>query len=308
MYINENKVALLLSTYNGERYIKEQLQSLRNQSYKDFTLYVRDDGSSDKTIEILKQHNDLNIVLVNDSNNLGPAKSFLTLLKLIESDYYFFLDQDDVWERDKIEVAISKISNHDGPVLYHSDLTLVDSSLRIIEPSFDKHLGLEYPKAHKLNYLLLNNCFVGCTMAFNQALKNRTYLDDINNIRMHDWWIGLTAISINAKVIKDSRKTILYRQHCNNVTGITKKKAITTYFSKDFVIKKFSYFQLLMNQQQKFAKVMDCELTPDQVKLFDLFSNPNILSLVKIIRFGLGFRQVKSNILFYIWFMLFYRF
>ncbi|ENM3939733.1 glycosyltransferase family 2 protein [Vibrio paracholerae] len=220
------KVAVLMSTYNGSVFLKEQLQSLIAQTFSNFTVYVRDDGSSDDTLNLLASFKGLDLRIVrDDAGNVGPASSFLRLLAAVEADYYFFCDQDDVWFNDKIERAISHIDSLalDGtiPVLYHSDLTLVDSKLNIIGDSFHQYDNVKPENFMQNNSLLIQNCVVGCTSALNRKLRDLA-IDNIQgmyvNITMHDWWVALFAKYFGA-IIYDARSTIYYRQHQFNVSG-----------------------------------------------------------------------------------------
>ena len=129
------KVQVLLSTYNGEKYLKEQIESILKQKEVDKKLIVRDDGSSDSTIKILEEISNKNKkIIFYKGKNIGPARSFMELLKKSEeADYYSFADQDDIWEENKIISAINKLNNINEPELYLSALGIVNESLENIE-------------------------------------------------------------------------------------------------------------------------------------------------------------------------------
>lgn len=133
-------VAILLSTYNGEKYLEEQLDSLLLQSYQDFVVYIRDDGSSDRTVNIINQYvmKDNRFINVGNSENLGCAASFINLLRNASADIYMFCDQDDYWLPNKLQRAVDYFSAIDPlqPTLYHCDLSVVDEKLNIIQNSF----------------------------------------------------------------------------------------------------------------------------------------------------------------------------
>ena len=125
------KVAVLMSTYNGEQFLREQLDSILDQENVDLNLYVRDDGSNDHTIDILSEYADKhsNVHFYRGDKNLGACGSFLELLsKEYDADYFALADQDDIWDKDKISVAIEKLKTlpADKPALYHSNLRIVD--------------------------------------------------------------------------------------------------------------------------------------------------------------------------------------
>lgn len=165
-----NKVQILMSTYNGEKYLKEQIESLINQRNVDISILVRDDGSTDGTVKILKEYQEKGILKWYDGENLKPAKSFLDLInKADESDYYAFCDQDDVWLEDKLEIAINKLNSCDKerPALYYGRPRLVDSKLNYIKnPKKSKDCMIKYESA------IINSNATGCTMVFNKKLKD----------------------------------------------------------------------------------------------------------------------------------------
>ncbi len=215
-------ITILLSTYNGEKYLKEQIDSLFNQTYQDISIIVRDDGSSDNTLEIL---NDYKLVLLKSSGNIGVKKSFSLLLEYAmqnkNSKYFMFCDQDDVWKKDKVEKTLLKMQDmervyQNNPLLVHTDLKVVDDKLTIINNSFWEH---EYimPQLNNLNRLLMQNTITGCTMMINKELANLALPVPTESI-MHDWWIGLVASKFG-KIGVIEKSLIQYRQHSTNSIG-----------------------------------------------------------------------------------------
>ncbi|WP_203640811.1 glycosyltransferase [Levilactobacillus andaensis] len=220
---NGKDVAILMSTFNGAAYIEQQIDSIRAQSYGDWTLYIRDDGSTDATVSIIQRLRltDQRIVLWAEPNpvNLGPAKSFMTLLAKIEAAYYLFADQDDFWLPDKIERTLSimqRLNQHD-PNLVHTNLSLADQNLDVLVPSFS---DVAYDDVQSL---LLANDITGCTVMINRQLRDLVK-PRVEIPCMHDMWLGLVAAQFgNIAYIKES--TIFYRQHGGNVIGSTTSKA-----------------------------------------------------------------------------------
>ena len=218
-----SKISILLSTYNGEKYLKAQLDSLFSQSYKNFKLIIRDDGSSDKTLEILKSYD---IELLPSNENLGVKKSFETLLKYAfensEAKYFMFCDQDDVWNQDKIEKTFKKMQDLENlygdniPLLVHSDLEVVNEKLETLSSSMWKSEHIN-PRANTLNKLLMQNTITGCTMMINRTLAMKS-LSISSKAIMHDWWIGLVATTFG-KIGFIEESTMRYRQHGKNDTG-----------------------------------------------------------------------------------------
>lgn len=209
------KVQILMSTYNGEKYLKEQIDSILSQEDIEVSLLIRDDGSTDKTINILE-----NIVKENKNvtyytgKNIGVARSFMDLVyKSKEVDYYAFADQDDVWNSNKIISAIQKIENDNNkPSLYISALEVVDEQLNTIEiKKVTGNFCLEGEMA--------KNFATGCTMVFNKKLCNIIKIYNPSYIIMHDSWITRVCYAIGGNVVIDENTYIKYRQHGNNVVG-----------------------------------------------------------------------------------------
>lgn len=213
-------VNVMLSTYNGEKYLKEQLDSVLNQEKVIVRLYIRDDGSSDDTIKILQEYQSRfpNIYLF-EEQNLGCINSFLRLIYLTNSDsehgdYFAFCDQDDIWDKDKLIEGIQMLKEYDDiPALYCSNLKVVDHHLNFI-----RYMNSTNAKPDK-NTCLLTNIATGCTCIMNRKLVNlHTKRTNLEFIIMHDWWFYCLA-SFYGKVIYDKRAFINYRQHQKNVFG-----------------------------------------------------------------------------------------
>jgi len=231
----QKKTVILLATYNGEKFLREQLDSLFRQSYSDWKLYIHDDGSTDRSVDILSEyqakHN--NITILNYPSTGSSKNNFLKMLEVVDSDYYFFCDQDDVWEQNKIEVelkAIQQAENDKGsdvPIVVCSNLRVVDSNLNTIDESFWHYAGM-YPQFVN-NFLEMaeTNIATGCTMCFNKAAKNVTELQPHDYVLMHDSWVLLSVLSHNGVVIKIDTPLINYRQHSNNVYGAQNADKIT---------------------------------------------------------------------------------
>ena len=218
-----DKVAILMSTYNGERYLSEQIDSILSQEGVEVTLYIRDDGSSDGTIGIVKEYaqNYQNIILT-IGKNIGVGNSFMQLVYDCSDDfdYYAFSDQDDIWLKDKLKVAIDSIKQKNMPALYASNQMLVDEN--------GKQISLRYPKDYDMQNPLEAqfqiNRISGCTFVFNKELKTvlsepvRRPTKGLLRKRIHDVWVSNVA-SLYDGIIYDSNAYIQYRQHENNVVG-----------------------------------------------------------------------------------------
>ncbi len=221
-------VFIVLSSYNGARYIGDQIESIRGQTYRDWTLLVRDDGSSDSTREVVQRFAgiDARISLVEDGRgNLGPAASFGALLEHaleLGPAYVSLSDQDDVWRDDKLERELDLLRAHEAskgaghPTLVHSDLAVVDTDLRPIHPSFFRYQRLEEMCADPLRRLLLQNFVTGCTVVLNAALLRLAV--PVPRVVMHDWWLAQCAAALGSILVLPE-STVLYRQHGANAIG-----------------------------------------------------------------------------------------
>lgn len=214
-------VLVLLASYQGERFISAQLDSLLNQSYTDFQILVRDDGSTDKTRLILEDYATRfpkKITIIPSEERLGVTGNFNALLEQAHADVIFFCDQDDVWEQKKIEWTIKKFQeNPKTPLLVHTDLQIVDENVSQIHPSFWKYSHLDPHLGNLFNRILVQNHATGCTMAINKALRDLAYPIP-KEAMIHDWWITLVA-SACGQIEAIEHPTICYRQHISNTLG-----------------------------------------------------------------------------------------
>lgn len=290
------KVVILISTFNGEKYLKAQLDSLLNQTYPNIEIIARDDKSLDRTLEILKSYG---LEVLNSQHNLGIIKSFECLIKFVldnkSAKYIMFCDQDDVWKPNKVEETWKKIKSLEDkygevPLLVHSDLEVVDENLNNISNSLWKYEKI-CPERNSLNRLVIQNTITGCTMMINRNLANMS-LPISSNAIMHDWWIGLVA-SAFGKIAYIDVDTIKYRQHANNDVGAKK-------FGIRYILKKISlYKQVDINrnlvQARNFVEQYKNSLDLNSLNILDNFASIsnvnkrnriNILFRYKIFKFG----------------------
>lgn len=210
------QVCVLLSTYNGELYLQEQIASVCAQEDVKVCLIVRDDGSTDSTAELLSRfQNEHQLKLIPGGVNLGPAISFLKLLESAPDDcqFFAFCDQDDVWQKNKLARATTALAPFGDqlPAMYCSRLEVVDSSLRL--------LGLSrVPKRMGFGNAMVENVAIGCTIVLNQRARSLIVSNLPGQCDMHDWWIYL-VISCFGKVIYDPAPALRYRQHGGNTVG-----------------------------------------------------------------------------------------
>ncbi len=294
-------IVLLLSTYNGERYLKEQLDSLFLQSNQDFKLIVRDDCSTDRTKEILNFYN-CNIEFIDSSENLGVKKSFVILLKYAyensDAKYFMFCDQDDVWNQDKIEKTLEKMKELENlygdniPLLVHTDLEVVNERLESLSGSMWKSEHIN-PRANTLNKLLMQNTITGCTMMINRSLATKS-LSISSKAIMHDWWIGLISSSFG-KIGFIEESTIKYRQHSSNDTGAKN-------YNYKFIIdklKKFGDINIDKNiyQAKEFLKEYKDQLDEKSKIMLVDFSTIKEKSYLKRVSIILKYRLLKYGLI-----------
>lgn len=204
-----------MSTYNGEKYIEEQISSILNQDYPNIDILIRDDGSTDGTVSILKQIQNKNIMVL-FGKNLGYKNSFFSLMESVPSgyDYYAFSDQDDYWLPQKISQGIIALQNlsESKPVMYCSRLTLTDSNLHILGPSTKLPFNSDYRRS------FFSNIATGCTMIFNEKTRILALIGK-EFARGHDSWIYM-VVSYLGEIFVDNRSFIYYRQHGHNTLGM----------------------------------------------------------------------------------------
>lgn len=226
---NDHPIAILLSTYNGARYLPAQLASLWGQTRQDFVVRVRDDGSTDGTPALLEaavREHPGRVEWVQDGHRrLGPMRSFATLMASTQAPYAAFCDQDDVWLPHKLDSLLRGIQHaeseigSDRPVLCCSDAAVTDAELRPLHPSYHARHDIELRSGRDLplRRLLIRNFVIGATTMVNGALLARC-----RNIPdaavMHDWWMALVATALG-RVVVLPEALILYRQHGANAVG-----------------------------------------------------------------------------------------
>lgn len=294
-------IAICLATYNGESYIKQQLDSILNQTCQDWILFIRDDCSTDETLSILKsyakQYSEQIVIIPNSSEkSSGSKNNFAAILNWINAHYHFsyymFSDQDDVWLETKIEDSLNKLQKTEKqrststPILLHTDLQVVDQDLNPLGESFFQYRALN-PNVTDLSHLLVQNNVTGCTMMWNQALNQLLNLEN-DQIAMHDWWITLAA-SCFGTIVCLKKPTILYRQHRKNVIGATRvntPKFLIQRITGNTQIKET--LNLSITQAKTFLDVYQKDLTSDQLRT--LYTFVGIMQQNKLLRIITAFR------------------
>ncbi len=215
-------ISVCIATYNGAKYLKEQLDSILHQLDNEDEVIISDEQSTDSTLEILSNYNDSRIKIFSNTRTKGVIGNFANAIYHAQGEYIFLADQDDVWLPSKINITVSKIRsiehNHpDIPILVFTDATVVDEDLSVITKSIFKHEGQKPEFSATPNILCVANRIMGCTMAFNKKTKE-ICLPISSNAVMHDWWIALCVAKYGI-VESIDEPLLLYRQHSNNIVG-----------------------------------------------------------------------------------------
>ena len=244
-------ISILMSTYNGAAYLREQLDSILRQEEQDWRLFIRDDGSCDDTPAILAEYAalDVRISVVQGGENWGTVGSFEYLLREYGTgDDIAFADQDDVWFPNKLRVCLSAIRRQESlhgkekAIVVHSDLQVVDSQLRSLSPSFWQYSNVR-PQIldSDVHYQAICNSITGCAMLFNQAAR-RLALPFAPYIYVHDAWIGTVVKQSGGVLYPIEETTMLYRQHEENVVGATSYRFTLGDWRNKWMLAKRAYY------------------------------------------------------------------
>ena len=292
------EIIVLLATYNGERYLAVQLESLLKQTYGNWRLMIRDDNSTDGTPDIIEKYRLLYpsqiMVLPNNGGNAGSVVNFSRLLSAAsEAAYIMFADQDDKWLPDKIEITFAEMMRLEAavgaacPVLIFTDFLYVDNGLNAIASKKDFHVT-RLPEV-TFGHLLAQNHIYGCTILINRALANevQTIPAEAEN---HDYWIALVA-SAFGKIFYLNKRTILYRQHSNNISGQFDNNTFNKRFRRILLERKnfkdaSLKWQMLQVFKQRYYARLDARLQHVLNQFLALYQNKNPWLIVKNITNG----------------------
>nr|WP_263324800.1 glycosyltransferase family 2 protein [Neobacillus sp. Marseille-Q6967] len=266
------KAQILLSTYNGEKYVAQQLDSLLKQDYENLDILIRDDGSKDNTVSILEHYvnENPNIKLIKGVNK-GVISSFFELVQNAseEADFFAFCDQDDYWKSTKVSRAIHLMEqeNERIPLLYFSRLDIVDDNLQLLKQSQIPPKGAGFENA------LIQNIATGCTIVFNRTMLNlfKSNIPSVDMVMMHDAWFYLLGTAFG-KIIYDEESHLLYRQHSSNTLGMADNK-LKSAFVRYKAFQKTGKDKPFTKQAMEFYRLFKNELSPEQKKLVEDFLN-----------------------------------
>lgn len=269
-------VTVCMSTYNGSKYLSEQIDSIIDQTYDNWQLYIHDDGSTDKTVEIINSYQvkDDRIHFVKGNNHQGIIKAFINLVYNVKSDYYMFSDQDDVWLENKFSTMVNKANSHDNekPLLLHTRFKKIDGNGIVIDDG-----DYEVNSRTDFKFFAIANNVTGCTTLFNSALRDKLIENDNENkinydrLFMHDWWLGVIASAFGEVCYLDE-KPVLYRQHENNVLGAQKKFSFEKIWNKVTLKTKLEIFKIC-TQTSEFKKLYGSQLGSSKLELVTMISS-----------------------------------
>lgn len=298
-------IAVILATYNGEKFVRKQLDSLLSQTYQHYVIYIRDDSSTDGTVQIIKEYVDMypkKIFFLKNRNNLGFLKTYELLLRDCSEEYIAFCDQDDIWNNDKIEkeyYALKEVesANPGLPVLVHSDLEMIDEEDRTICNSFFDYKMYIFSKKKDLGSILGPCGVMGNTILINKWLKMKI-LPFFDPLDYHDYYIAVVNEICGKRVtLKD--RLVRYRIHSSNTSN------------NRIGFKKESKCRLPYRDSKRkyLIKYLLSKVDSDKDKHILLFfysyltkECPNICDFLSLLRFNL----VKASLLYR--FLLFFRF
>lgn len=305
--MNDTTIDILLATFNGERFIAEQIESIQAQTYQNWRLRISDDCSSDRTLDIVRHYaaQDKRITVVSEGVRYGGAKeNFFELIKTSNAPYCMFCDQDDVWLPKKVEKTLGtmlELENgaHDTPILVFTDMKVVDSDLNVIHESFERFSSID-PGRTKFSQVIAQALGAGCTMLVNRRTCDIALcIQSYSNVIMHDWWLCLVASAFGQIGYLDE-PTSLYRQHGMNEVGALKYSPI----------KRASHLSQLktsianiVEQAYQFRLCYANQLNRSQLKAVDEFIRmghtqglPAIFHLIRSGCWKKGFRKVGQLI------------
>ncbi|MGO4962709.1 glycosyltransferase family 2 protein [Anaerovoracaceae bacterium Sow4_D4] len=241
-------VCVMLASYNGEKFIQEQIDSILRQEGVIIKLVIRDDGSKDDTLQIIDKYSDNESIQIVKGQNLGPANNFYKLLgDACEADFYAWSDQDDIWDADKLSTAVSKIAkvSSDKPALYYSASRTVDSDKKTLSIIGTESPSLTYGAA------LIRSKAQGATFVFNNALMKiaRLYTPEFKKCAiLHDAWLHRVCLAVDGVVVHDSTPHMSYRIHGNNVLAKAPSNKLKDRLATFFSVNTTNYCSKVANQ------------------------------------------------------------
>jgi glycosyltransferase involved in cell wall biosynthesis len=304
-------IDILLATYNGGKYLRQQLDSIIGQTNSTWRLIIRDDGSTDNTLDIIEEywtlHPDHIILMHGNGENIGVVRNFSLLLDLATADYVMFCDQDDIWLPEKITSTLEKMLETEKqygnamPLLIFTDLIIVDEDgSGVRADSFWEYQQLEPDSVTRLNRLLLQNIPTGCTIMINRALREKGRPIPAE-AAMHDWWLTLVAAVFGSNVYLP-QATVRYRQHGMNVCGVERwsllkdvLQFLSPTFRRKLTIIREQKLSSYRKQASAFVRRFCTELPHETGRMITVFATLDSFSIIMQKYYILKYRFFYSN-------------
>jgi glycosyltransferase involved in cell wall biosynthesis len=321
------EVEVLLATYNGARFLREQIDSILAQDYGSIRILARDDGSTDGTVEILEQYSkrfpDRFRTMPESAPTGSPRHNFLLLMKASAADYICFCDQDDFWLPDKVSITKKSMDQLElrwgtkAPLLVFTDLQLVDDKLKLLHESFWTYMNVDPERINRLPSLMVQSVVTGCTAMLNRRLLELA-LRIPKQAFMHDRWIGLLASFMGKSGIVRAR-TVLYRQHEHNVLGTGRnmtgmdvtdrsRSLLDRIRRPAIAAANVRLWNISQQEATVFLKEYGAELPPRKRNLLQAFlrcqtSKSRFVRVATFLRYGFYYVGLKPNLamLIYLW-------
>lgn len=290
-------VTIVMTTYNGEKYVGEQIDSILSSTCKDFLLQIHDDGSTDSTMDILKKYADRYpeiIHIYRNKSNLGVTRNFLNAICRTATDYVMLCDQDDVWMPNKITDTLARMRNMEAqhgneiPIAVFTDAVISDGKMNVLQDSFFRSGKLD-PSKTDLPHILMENKLIGCTVMINSLLRRILQSHNLpGHARFHDWWIALIAASFG-RIGFIAEPTMYYRQHGKNIVG---NQSFLSYFGNRIRTLKKQKKSLLALEKQAdefrilYRDILSVEKAEVINRFADLHNNNFFMKRYYILRYG----------------------
>lgn len=294
----EKEILIMMATYNGEKYIREQLESIFAQTYTNFDLLISDDGSNDNTINIIHDYQSKygNIILISNTQVHGALHNFSNLIKYSKQiqkyNYYMFSDQDDVWKKEKVDYSLKEISKFktNKPILLYTSKQYVDQKL------INMNWNIPNENIIDLSLLFQNRTF-GCTYIFNNSLYDKLEWNISPSFINYDHYVAIQAFLFGS-IYFYNYKTILYRQHGDNVSGAVRR----SFFERINIRKKYAKVIDLFKFLLEYAMKNYAELNNiDKTKIEMMNNKKNRISIVSYcLKYHLYMNTLLGTIQFYI--------